>query len=103
MPDQREPGGPGARIRPEAADPAGIIATMTGFAGELRSAGVAVGTGDLQTFCAALRGLDPTDLLDLYWAGHATLIARREQEKGQVVYRFDIHLQGPDETVFFDV
>jgi hypothetical protein len=78
VPDQGEPDGLGARIRPEAADPAGIIATMTGFARELRSAGVAVGTGDVQTFCAALRGLDPTDLLDLYWAGHATLIARRD-------------------------
>jgi protocatechuate 3,4-dioxygenase alpha subunit len=32
-----------------------------------------------------------------------TLIAQREQKEGQVVYRFDIYLQGPDETVFFDV
>jgi protocatechuate 3,4-dioxygenase alpha subunit len=27
----------------------------------------------------------------------------REQRGGEVVYRFDIHLQGEDETVFFDV
>jgi protocatechuate 3,4-dioxygenase alpha subunit len=33
----------------------------------------------------------------------ATLIGRRESSKGKVVYRFDINLQGPDETVFFDV
>jgi protocatechuate 3,4-dioxygenase alpha subunit len=32
-----------------------------------------------------------------------TLIARREVSDGQVVYRFDINLQGPDETVFFDI
>jgi protocatechuate 3,4-dioxygenase alpha subunit len=32
-----------------------------------------------------------------------TLIATREQRGGEVVYRFDIHLQGEDETVFFDV
>jgi protocatechuate 3,4-dioxygenase alpha subunit len=32
-----------------------------------------------------------------------TLIARREQTPGGVVYRFDIHMQGRDETVFFDV
>ncbi|HMA32014.1 MAG TPA: protocatechuate 3,4-dioxygenase subunit alpha [Casimicrobiaceae bacterium] len=32
-----------------------------------------------------------------------TLIARREERKGQVVYRFDINIQGPDETVFFDI
>jgi protocatechuate 3,4-dioxygenase alpha subunit len=31
----------------------------------------------------------------------ATLIARREA--GSATYRFDIHLQGDDETVFFDV
>lgn len=31
-----------------------------------------------------------------------TLIAKREARDGQVVYRFDIHLQGERETVFFD-
>ncbi len=33
----------------------------------------------------------------------ATLIARRSERDGQVVYRFDIKLQGEDETVFFDI
>jgi protocatechuate 3,4-dioxygenase alpha subunit len=32
-----------------------------------------------------------------------TLIARREQTPAGVVYRFDIHMQGQRETVFFDV
>jgi protocatechuate 3,4-dioxygenase alpha subunit len=32
-----------------------------------------------------------------------TLIGERSVEDGQVVYRFDIRLQGPDETVFFDI
>jgi len=32
-----------------------------------------------------------------------TLLARREQRDGEVVYVFDIHLQGEHETVFFDV
>jgi protocatechuate 3,4-dioxygenase alpha subunit len=32
-----------------------------------------------------------------------TLIAQREQTAGGVVYRFDIHMQGQRETVFFDV
>ena len=32
-----------------------------------------------------------------------TLIAAREERGGEVVYRFDIHLQGDHETVFFDV
>ncbi len=33
----------------------------------------------------------------------ATLIAKRTERKGKVVYRFDIRLQGEDETVFFDI
>ena len=33
----------------------------------------------------------------------ATLIATREKSDGSAVYRFDIRLQGDDETVFFDV
>ena len=32
-----------------------------------------------------------------------TLIAPREQRGTEVVYRFDIYLQGDRETVFFDV
>ncbi|MDP3136242.1 MAG: protocatechuate 3,4-dioxygenase subunit alpha [Burkholderiaceae bacterium] len=32
-----------------------------------------------------------------------TLVAQRREQGGQVVYRFDIHMQGPKETVFFDV
>ncbi|KVD34273.1 protocatechuate 3,4-dioxygenase subunit alpha [Burkholderia ubonensis] len=34
----------------------------------------------------------------------ATLVAKREtQPGGPTIYRFDIRMQGPDETVFFDV
>jgi protocatechuate 3,4-dioxygenase alpha subunit len=33
----------------------------------------------------------------------ATLLARREERQGQPVYRFDIRLQGEQETVFLDV
>ena len=32
-----------------------------------------------------------------------TLIAQRSERDGQTVYRFDICLQGEDETVFFDI
>lgn len=32
-----------------------------------------------------------------------TLIAEREDRNGEVVYRFDIHIQGDNETVFFDI
>ena len=33
----------------------------------------------------------------------ATLLAKRVEADGKPVYRFDIKLQGEDETVFFDV
>ena len=36
-------------------------------------------------------------------ARRQTLVAQREERAGQVVYRFDIRLQGERETVFFDV
>ncbi len=32
-----------------------------------------------------------------------TLVAQRSEEAGRLCYRFDIHMQGPQETVFFDV
>jgi len=43
----------------------------------------------------AILGLVPPDRRD-------TLIARREDNNGEPVYRFDIHLQGEHETVFFE-
>ncbi len=33
----------------------------------------------------------------------ATLLAQRGQRDGAIVYSFDIYLQGPQETVFFDI
>ncbi|WP_026639479.1 protocatechuate 3,4-dioxygenase subunit alpha [Bordetella petrii] len=33
----------------------------------------------------------------------STLIARRISNAGRAIYRFDVHLQGAQETVFFDV
>ena len=33
----------------------------------------------------------------------STLIAERAEDRSGIVYRFDIHMQGPNETVFFDV
>jgi protocatechuate 3,4-dioxygenase alpha subunit len=32
-----------------------------------------------------------------------TLIAERSEKGGKVTYRFDIRLQGENETVFFDI
>jgi len=55
-----------------------FVSVLVGFADALRRAGLAVGTGDLLTYCASMAPLDPTDLLDLYWAGRATLTARKD-------------------------
>ncbi|MGH3280716.1 MAG: vWA domain-containing protein [Trebonia sp.] len=51
---------------------------LIGFARELRPAGIKVGTGDVLTYLSSMSPLDPTDLVDLYWAGRATLLSRRE-------------------------
>jgi len=55
-----------------------FVATLVGFTRALRGAGVVVGTGDAQVFCGAAAVLDPTDLVDLYWAGRCALVTRRE-------------------------
>lgn len=56
-----------------------IVALLTAFGRQLRAAGVTVGTDDVMTYCAAVSELDPSDLLDVYWAGRGTLVARRDQ------------------------
>jgi uncharacterized protein with von Willebrand factor type A (vWA) domain len=60
------------------ADQAPFAAVLGSFAAELRSAGLAVGTGDVLTYCTAMSTLDPADLVDLYWAGRATLVTRKD-------------------------
>lgn len=50
---------------------------------------------------AAANAADP--VLQSVPAGRrGTLIAGRDDSQGLPVYRFDIHMQGPQETVFFD-
>jgi uncharacterized protein with von Willebrand factor type A (vWA) domain len=60
------------------ADEAPFVSVLVAFAGHLRQAGLAVGSGDVLSYCAAMAPLDPTDLLDLYWAGRTTMVVRRE-------------------------
>ncbi|MFB9832320.1 vWA domain-containing protein [Actinoallomurus acaciae] len=59
-------------------DPA-FLRSLVGFARELRGSGMPVGPGDVITYCSAMSPLDPTDLLDLYWAGRITLVTRHDQ------------------------
>ena len=60
-------------------DDAPIVGVLVAFARALRAAGLAVGSGEVLTYCAAMTSLDPSDLLDLYWAGRSTLVTRHEQ------------------------
>lgn len=55
-----------------------FVSVLVGFGRALRAEKLAVGSGDILTYCAAMAPLDPTDLVDLYWAGRATLITRRD-------------------------
>jgi uncharacterized protein with von Willebrand factor type A (vWA) domain len=64
---------------PPVADEAPFARLLVDFAHELRSAGLAVGSGDVLTYCAAMASLDPTEIVDLYWAGRTTMVTRREQ------------------------
>lgn len=49
---------------------------LVGFARALRAEGISAGTGATAEFCRAAALLGPADL---YWAGRATLVARREE------------------------
>ncbi|MGH3253641.1 MAG: vWA domain-containing protein [Trebonia sp.] len=57
-----------------------FTSVLVGFARGLRAAGLTVGTGDVLTYFAAMTPLDPTDLVDLYWAGKTTLLGRHEDQ-----------------------
>ena len=59
-----------------------FVGVLVGFARALRAAGVVVGTGDADAFCAAAACLDPTDLVDLYWGGRCTLVTRHADIPG---------------------
>ena len=55
-----------------------FASVLIGFAHALRAAGVKIGTDDVLTYLRSMTPLDPTDLVDLYWAGKASLLSRRE-------------------------
>jgi uncharacterized protein with von Willebrand factor type A (vWA) domain len=56
-----------------------FVGMLVDFGQELRANGLAVGSGELLTYCGAMAALNPGDLLDLYWAGRATLLTKRDQ------------------------
>lgn len=59
-------------------DDASFVDLLVDFGHELRLAGIVVGSGEVTTYCTAVASLNPTDILDLYWAGRTTLITRRD-------------------------
>jgi uncharacterized protein len=67
-----------AEPAPQRANSAPFAGLLVDFGRELRAAGLSVGTGDVLTYCSAMAPLDPTDILDLYWAGRTTLVSRRD-------------------------
>jgi uncharacterized protein len=52
------------------------VAVLAAFGRALRAEGLPVGTGRIASFCRAAALLSPGDL---YWAGRATLVGRRDQ------------------------
>src|SRR5437773_4353188 len=63
---------------PPVAERPGVVGLLAGFGRELRAAGLAVGSGDIMSYCAAMAELEPSDLADLYWAGRTVLVCRRD-------------------------
>jgi uncharacterized protein len=55
-----------------------IVSLLARFGRELRTEGMAVGSGDIIGYCAAMTELDPADLVDLYWAGRCVLVSKRD-------------------------
>jgi hypothetical protein len=60
-------------------DDASFVDLLVDFGRELREAGIVIGSGEVTTYCNAVASLNPTDILDLYWAGRTTLITRHDQ------------------------
>ena len=56
----------------------GFTELFVSFGHELRSAGLPIGTDDVMAMCTSLVELDPSDIMDTYWAGRCTLVSRRD-------------------------
>jgi len=67
--------------------------------------GINIGLNTRMYFSDEEAANDADPVLNLIEQKHrrATLIAKRTEEGGTPVYTFDIHLQGANETVFFDI
>ena len=79
----------------------GFTQLFVDFSGALREAGLPIGTDDVMALCQAVTELNPTDIMDTYWAGRTTLITRREHiPVYDNVFRYfflDEELSAPDD------
>ncbi len=57
----------------------GFDELLVEFGQTLRLAGISIGSDDILTFCSGVSQLDVSDLMDVYWAGRATMIRRQDQ------------------------
>lgn len=57
----------------------GFVELLVEFGQALRDADLPVGTDSVMSYCAAVGQLDPSDILDLYWGGRATVVSQRDQ------------------------
>ena len=57
----------------------GFDELLVEFGQTLRYAGISIGSDDILTFCSGVSELDVSDLMDVYWAGRATMLRRQDQ------------------------
>jgi uncharacterized protein len=74
-----------------------LVGLLVRFGRELRAEGLGVGTGDITTYATAMAELDPSDLVDLYWAGRSVLVSKRDDIRGydRVFRRFFLDSDDP--------
>ena len=56
----------------------GFVELFVHFGQALRDAGLPVGSTAVMTLCNSVGHLDPSDIMDVYWAGRCTLVTRRD-------------------------
>lgn len=61
-----------------AAPDGGFVELFVDFGNHLREAGLPIGSDDVMAMCSSIALLDPTDILDVYWAGRCSLVSRRD-------------------------
>ncbi len=78
-------------------DDAPLVGLLVRFGRELRAEGLGVGSGDITTYATAMAELDPSDLVDLYWAGRSVLVSKRDDIRGydRVFRRFFLGSDDP--------